>query len=236
MSLRRPAGWVGQWPPVRKPPPGWTAERWETQMAWSILGIPPPGWSPPRSRQSVRTLKRTDPDHPVIPGLEPSHKPDRSSRDQDVRALRRGSGPDDRGGVSHADGVGVGPDHGGGLVLPEAQRQPGDAGDVHPVVPTGDRVPGQPPASPPDPGPLPSAYGPSESFCRWCGEEIRVLLGNRHFRTWATVAGRDATCPGRPFHFPVSQLRLTWWVTQADATRRPVQHRLTFDAEGRRTR
>lgn len=61
-------------------------------------------------------------------------------------------------------------------------------------------------------------------------------MGNRHFRTWATVADRSATCPGRAFHFPVSQLDLHWYVTQADDAGAPTYFRLEFGPDGSRTR
>jgi len=218
---------------IVRPVPG-TIARMTDEERLSLFGrpdIPADGdwsWKPPRSPQRVSQIKRTDPDPLPIPEPQPSDKRDRSSRDQDVRVLRRGSDPDDRGGGRSAGrrGEGVpGRTDGRGLVLPEAERQPGDAGDVHQVLRSVDSR-----------APLPSAYGPRESFCQHCGEEISVVTGNRHFRVWATVADRRASCPGRPWHFPVAQLGLTWYVDQADATGRRVHVRLQFGSDGRRLR
>lgn len=243
MRLLRPLARRPGPPPVTesrfivRPVPGTIARMTEAERL-SLFGrpdIPADGdwsWKPPRSPQGRRSPVRTDPDPRPKGEPESSDKSDRSSCDQDVRALR--GGPHGNEGCDERSAPGrraVGGVARGGVVLPEAQRQPRVAGDVHPVVPTGDRVPG-----PPRTDLIPSAYGPSESFCQWCGEEVRVITGNRHFRIWGTVADRSASCPGRPYHFPVAQLGLTWYVDQADATGRRIHVRLQFDSAGRRLR
>lgn len=159
MGLRRPASWVGEWPPVSRPPKGWTAERWEIQMNWSVLGIPPPGWKPPRSTESVRRIKRSDPDQDPIPGLESSRELDEGGRrDQlpEVRTPARtdhdrrpadatGRVDEPRPGVRGLDGV-----------LPGDSGQPPPARLDHHGLPGWWRNLGRP------------------VYCRACGEQLTV--------------------------------------------------------------